>query len=52
MKRDSVSVYVRMRCDSPLPLYAPVHILDDPLPSISPVAYVPNGWPVSQPKNK
>ena len=28
MKRDSVSAYVRMRRDTPL--YAPVHILDDP----------------------
>ena len=34
-----------------LPLYAPVHILDDPS-SIPPVAFVLNGWPISQPKNK
>ena len=32
MKRDSVSAYVHMRRDTPLPLYAPVHILDDPPP--------------------
>ena len=33
MKRDSVSVYVHMRGDTPLPLYAgPVQILDDPPP--------------------
>ena len=35
---------------NPLPLYTP-HILDDP-PSTPPVAYVLNGWPISQPKNK
>ena len=32
MKRDSVSAYVHMRHDTPLPVYAPVHILDDILP--------------------
>ena len=36
---------------TPLPLYVPVHILDDPT-FIPPVAYVLNGWPISQPKNK
>ena len=36
---------------TPLPLWAPVHILDD-APSIPPVAYLLNGWPISQPKNK
>ena len=30
MKRDSVSAYVHMRRDTSLPLYAPVHILDNP----------------------
>ena len=35
MKRDSVSAYVHMRRDTPLPLYTPVHILDDPLHSPS-----------------
>ena len=51
MKRDSVSAYVHMRRDTPLPLYAPVQILDDP-PSILLVTYILNGWPVSQPKDK
>ena len=32
MKRDSGSAYVHIRCDTPVPLYAPVHILDDPGP--------------------
>ena len=32
MKRDSVSAYVHMRRDTPLPLYAPVRILDYPPP--------------------
>ena len=35
MKGDSVSVYVHMRRDTPLSLYASVHILDDPLHSPS-----------------
>ena len=45
MKRDSVSAYVYMRRDTSLPLYAPVHILDDSPPplSIPPVAYVLHG---------
>ena len=30
MKRDSVSAYVHMRRDTPLLLYAPAHILNDP----------------------
>ena len=47
----SVSVYVHMRRDTTLPLYAPVHILDES-PSIPPVAYLLNGWPISQLKNK
>ena len=32
MKRDIVSAYVHMRRDTPLPLYAPVHIWDDSPP--------------------
>ena len=32
MKRDNVSAYVHIRCDTPLPVYAPVHILDVPPP--------------------
>ena len=51
MKKDSVSAYVHIRRDTPLLLYAPAHILDDPT-SIPPVAYVLNEWPISQPKNK
>ena len=49
MKRDSVSTYVHMKRDTPLPLYASVNILDDSLHSPS---YVHNGWPISQPKDK
>ena len=45
----SASAHVYMRRNIPFLLYAPVKILDEP-PSISPVAYIPNGWPVSQPK--
>ena len=32
MKRDSVSAYVHMKGDTPLPLYASVNILGDPPP--------------------
>ena len=32
MKRDSVSTYVHMKRDTPLPLYASVNILDDRTP--------------------
>ena len=35
MERDSTSAYVHMRRNAPLPLYAAVHILDDPLYSPS-----------------
>ena len=35
MKRDSVSAYVHMKRDTPLPLYASVNILDDALHSPS-----------------
>ena len=51
MKRDSVSDFVHMRRDTPLPLYVPVHILDDPS-SIPPAAWVLNRWPISQPQKK
>ena len=41
-----------MRRDTPLPMYAPVHILDD-LPLHSPSCVITyNGWPISEPKNK
>ena len=53
MKIDSASAYLHLRRYTPLPLYAPIHILDDPpFPSIPSVAYVLNGWPISQPKDK
>ena len=42
MKRDSVSAYVHMNCDTHLALYESVKILDDP--SISLVTYIRNGW--------
>ena len=32
MKRDSVSAYVHMKRNTPLPLYASANILDDPPP--------------------
>ena len=32
MKRESISAYVHMIRDTPLPLNAPVHILEDPPP--------------------
>ena len=43
--------YLMTDFSTPFLLYTPVHIFDD-LPSISQVAYVLNGWPISQPKNK
>ena len=41
MKRDTANVYIHMRRDIPLPLYAFVRILDGP-PHPPPVAYVLN----------
>ena len=32
MKRVSVSAYIHMKCDTPLPLHVSVNILDDPPP--------------------
>ena len=46
VKRHTVIVYIHMRDDTFLPLFAPVHILDDPS-SIHPVAQVFNGWYIS-----
>ena len=37
-EKDRVITYVHMRRDTPLSLYAPVNILDDPHPSNPPVA--------------
>ena len=55
MKRDSVSVYVHMKRDIPIPLYASVNILNEP-PSppsfITLVTNILNGWPISQTKDK
>ena len=51
MKRDSVSAYVHLRRDTPLPMYAPVRILDDPR-SISIVTHILNGWSISERKDK
>ena len=45
-----VNTFLMTDFSTPLPLYAPVHILDDS-PSIPPVVHVLNGWPISQPKN-
>ena len=48
MKRDHVSAYIHMRRGTPLPLYAPVHILDDPL-SLPPLhKYLMDGLPLNQ----
>ena len=52
MKRDSVSAYVHMRRDTPLPLYAPVHILDNPPPFPYLRTYLIDGLFLSQKTNK
>ena len=46
-----VRTYLLTEFLTALPLHAPLHIFDD-LPSIPPAAYVLNGCPISQPKNK
>ena len=52
MKRDSVSAYLHMRSDTPLPLYATAHILDDP-PSFPLLRkYLMDGLPLNQKTNK
>ena len=50
MNTNSLSAYVHMGRGITLPLYAPVHILDD-FTSIPPVVYALNE-PISQPKDK
>ena len=50
MKRDSLSVYVHMKRDTLLPLYASGNILD--APSIPLVTNILNGWPFFHPKDK
>ena len=49
MTKDSASAYLHMGRDTPLPLYVPVHILNDPSP-FPQVAYVLIRWPISQQK--
>ena len=48
----SVSAYVYMMCDTPLSLYAPVHILDDPLSFLQLRKYLMDGLPLNQKSNK
>ena len=50
MKRNSLSVYVDISRENPLPLYAAVRILGHP-PHPPPAAYVLNSWPLFQSKN-
>ena len=52
MKRDSVSAYVHMRCDTPLSLYAPVHILDDFPPFLQLRKYLMDSLFLKQKRNK
>ena len=52
MKRDSVSAYLHMRRDTPLPLYAAVHILDDPPPFSQLRTYLIDGLFLSQKRDK
>ena len=40
MKRDGVCAYVHKTYDTPLPQYAPVHILDDPPPIPPPSSFL------------
>ena len=52
MKRDSISAYVHMRRDTPFPLCAPVHILND-LPSFPLLLkYLMDGLPPNRKANK
>ena len=48
----SISAYVHMRRDTPLPLYAPVHILDDLLPFPYFRTYLMDGLFLNQRSNK
>ena len=52
MKRDSVSAYVHMRRDTPLPLYAPVHIFNDPPPFPQLRTYLMDALFLNQKTNK
>ena len=51
MKRDSVSAYVHMRRDTPLPLYVPLHFLDDSPPFPWLRTYLMDGLFLNQKKN-
>ena len=52
MKRDSVSAYVHMRRDTPLPLHALAHILNDPPSFPQMLKYLMDGLPLRQKTNK
>ena len=52
MKRDSVSAYVHMKCDTPLPLYASANILDHPPPFSLLLTYLMYGLFLNQKTNK
>ena len=52
MKRDSVSEYVHMSRDTPVPLYAPVYILDDPHPFPQLHTYLMDGLFLNQKINR
>ena len=52
MKRDSVSAYLHMRRDTPLPLYAAVDILDDPPPFSQLRTYLIDGLFLNQKRDK
>ena len=52
MKRDSVSAYVHMRHDTPLPLLAPVHILVDHAPFPQLCTYLMDDLFLNQKTNK
>ena len=48
MKRDRVSAYAHLRRDTPLSLYAPAHILDDPPPFPQLCSYLMDGLFLNQ----
>ena len=53
MKRDNVRAYVHMGRDTPLPLHAPVHILDDPSPSFPQLRkHLMDGLPLNHKTNE
>ena len=52
MKRDSVSAYVHMRRDTPPPLHALAHILNDPSSFPQVLKYLMDGLPLRQKTNK